>query len=155
MDVNSWAPLPALCGVVVGSVVTFVGQFLTRRQTSSLSIAQQRAELRKDRREAIYQFLQAAQRVHAIATSDPDTEEALKTSGKIAAEADLLYRQKCVDVVCRPELRTAANQYANALNGILWSGKIESKKAFENIAQAEQTFFELARTELYARKVSD
>jgi len=54
---------------VVGSIVAFIGQSLTRRQTSALSIAQQKADLRKDRRDAINEFLEAAERVYALATT--------------------------------------------------------------------------------------
>jgi hypothetical protein len=155
VDVTAWAPATALCGVVVGSIVTFVGQSLSRRQTSSLSIAEQKAGLRKDRREAIYNFLQAAQTAYAVATTESSIEQGLITSKKTSVEAELLFRQKCIDVLCRPELRAAASQYAGAINNILWGYKPEGVKISQYIADIENAFFDIARKELYAPKVSD
>jgi hypothetical protein len=140
---------------VVGSIVTFVGQSLTRRQTSALSVAQQKADLRRDRREGIYAFLEAAQRVYALSTTQAKEDRQLATDKTIGAEAELLFRQKCMDVVCGPELRSAATEYARVLIDTLSGFHPEGMKIEEYIANAEYAFFDLARQELYAPKVSD
>jgi hypothetical protein len=70
MDLTPWAPAIAVSGVLVGAMLTFVTQWLTRRQASELSIAQQKASLRNDRREAIYNFISTAEHVHQIVARD-------------------------------------------------------------------------------------
>lgn len=155
MSLTAWGPATALCGVVVGSIVAFIGQSLTRRQTSALSIAQQKADLRRDRRDAINEFLEAAERIYGLATTQRKEERELVTPEKIGAEAELWFRQKCIDVVCSPDLRSAAYEYAKTLLGILWGGVPEGVKLRDYTSNAEVAFFNLARQELYAPKVSD
>jgi predicted transcriptional regulator len=89
-----WSPAIAFGGVALGVVVTFIGQALTRRQTSALSIAEQKAALRNDRREAIYHFIAAAQRVYAMATIEVgDSVEAAR-----AQERGLATPEKMISV---------------------------------------------------------
>jgi hypothetical protein len=165
-DLTPWAPAIAVGGVLVGIVVTFITGWLTRRQTSALSIAEQKAALRNDRREAIYTFIQAAERVRATAQTPTEDISTITSSVTLVrsyerevrerraeAEAELLFRQKCIDVVCRPDLRSAAGEYATQLILFL-TGGARSLDRNEYVA-ADDAFFDLARKELYAPKVSD
>lgn len=155
MDLTPWAPAIALGGVALGSVVTFVGQSLTRRQASALSIEEQKAALRNDRRDAIYQFIKAAESVDTLASTQNPEERPNLTDLKTDVETELWYRQRCIDVVCRREVRVAAQHYTVALLDILWGGIPAGVKLREHVARHEDAFLDLARTELYAPKISD
>lgn len=156
MNLTPWAPAIALAGVVLGVVVTFIGQILTRRQASILSVDNQKAALRSDRREAIYRFLEAAAPVYELVSVKAEYSDLEFRDKMDKAQADLWFRQRCIDVVCRPELRKAASRYAKTLEQVLFRGlPTEGLILGDYIADFERDFFDLARKELYAPKVSD
>jgi hypothetical protein len=151
--VTALAPVTALCGVVVGSIVTFIGQFLTRRQTSALSIAQQKADLRRDRRDAIHGLLEVAATIYEIAEA---RDEGAKIDERIrATQQQLEFKRRCVDMICRPELRSAADEYASKLFWLLVEGPEKGGNLNEYADPGEKNFYGAARQELYAPKVSD
>ena len=111
----SLAPIAALCGVVVGSIVTFVGQFLTRRQMSAVSIAQQKAALRADRSDAIHRLLEVAATIYEIADNRNEGDKVEIDDRIRATQQRLEFRRRSIDLIYRPELRSAADEYAAKL----------------------------------------
>lgn len=155
MDLTPWAPAIAVGGVVLGIAVTSVTEAMRRRQTSALSIAEQKAALRNDRREAIFAFIDATQRVFQIAASRQRGERFEPDDTTREAEHDLYFRQNCIDVLCSDELRSAADMYASKMFWILMEPFPEEANLYDHAHDEEKKFFILARKELYAPNVSD
>jgi hypothetical protein len=153
--VTALAPVTALCGVVVGSIVTFIGQFLTRRQTSALSVAQQKADLRRDRRDAIHGLLEVAATIYEIAEARDEGAKVEIDERIRATQQQLEFKRRCIDMICRPELRSAADEYASKLFWLLVEGPEKGGNLYEYADPEEKNFYEAARQELYAPKVSD
>jgi hypothetical protein len=105
---------------VLGVVVTFIGQALTRRQTSALSIAEQKAALRNDRREAIFAFIDIARTVYVIAQQREEKGAPFDIDDKVRAmDHQLWFSAQCIDVLCTDEFRTATEEYTSTLYGHL------------------------------------
>jgi hypothetical protein len=153
--VSAFAPVTALCGVVVGSIVTFIGQFLTRRQTSALSVAQQKADLRRDRRDAIHDLLEVAATIYEIAEARAKGDQVAIDQRIRATQQQLEFKRRCIGMICRPELRSAADAYASKLSRLLAVGPERGGDLYEYANPEEKIFYEAARQELYAPKVSD
>ena len=151
----SLAPIAALCGVVVGSIVTFVGQFLTRRQMSAVSIAQQKAALRADRSDAIHGLLEVAATIYEIADNRNEGDKVEIDDRIRATQQRLEFRRRSIDLICRPELRSAADEYTAKLFWLLVEGPEKGGNLNEYADPEEKNFYEAARKELYAPKVSD
>ena len=151
----SLAPITALCGVVVGSIVTFVGQFLTRRQMSAVSIAQQKAALRADRSDAIHGLLEVAATIYEIADNRNEGDKVEIDDRIRATQQRLEFRRRSIDLICRPELRSAADEYAAKLSWLLVEGEEKGGNLYEQADPEEKNFYAVARQELYAPKVSD
>ena len=152
---TAWAPVTALCGVVVGSIVTFVGQSLTRRQTSALSIAQQKAALRTDRSDAIHGLLEVAATIYEIAEVRGHGDKVEIDDRIRATQQQLEFKRRCIDLICTAELRSAADEYAAKLFWLLVEGPAKGDKLYDYAEPEEKNFYEVARKELYAPKVSD
>lgn len=156
MDLTPWAPLIALGGVALGSAVTFIGQWLTRRQTSELSIAGQKAALRDDRREAIYSFLQAVQGCHDVIMREERNKDR-SFSGDIdlheraRAIGELWFRLACIKMMCRQDLVLAANACAETLSKAIGS----DGEALSRVDRIEAELTIAARLELYSAEVFD
>ena len=103
----------------MGSIVTFVSQFLTRRQTSALSIAQQKAALRRDRRDAIHGLLEVAATIYEIAEARDEGAKVEIDQRIRATQQQLEFKRRCIYMICRPELRSAADEYASKLFWLL------------------------------------
>ena len=149
------APITALCGVVVGSIVTFVGQWLTRRQTSALSIAQQKAALRADRSDAIHGLLEVAATIYEIAEARGHADKVEIGDRIRATQQQLEFKRRCIGLICTAELRSAADEYAAKLSWLLVEGPAKGGKLYEYADPEEKNFYDVARQELYAPKVSD
>lgn len=173
VDIPFWAPVIALSGVVLGAAVTAAGQWSTRRQNSVLSIENQKATLRTDRREAIYSFIQAVEKARAVTAQFPtfgpkgEPKEILDRLHTVSAE--MWAKRGCLEVICRPALSDAATEYAQKVEALammtiaegLMSDdydiniKTEPDPQIEAHNLAEKRFFDEARKELYAPKVTD
>jgi len=135
--------------------VAFIGQSLTRRQTSALSIAQQKAALRADRRDAIHGLLEVAATIYEIADNRHDGDKVEADDRIRATQQQLEFRRRSIDLICRPELRSAADEYTAKLFWLLVEGPEKGGNLNEYADPEEKNFYEAARKELYAPKVSD
>lgn len=139
-----------LIGVVLGSLGTFIGQWLTRRQNSVLSVEQQRANLRADRREAIHGFIKSAATAKSYRENAPSESRHYEE-----VIADLWFHASCIQLVCSSNLSDAAGHYMQllivAVCDRLGVDDYETVSESETkIGEGESRFFELAREELYA-----
>ena len=135
--------------------MTFVGQWLTRRQTSALSIAQQKAALRTDRSDAIHGLLEVAATIYEIAEVRGHGDKVEIDDRIRATQQQLEFKRRCIDLICTVELRSAADEYAAKLSWLLVEGPAKGGKLYEYADPEEKNFYDVARQELYAPKVSD
>jgi hypothetical protein len=173
VDLTPWAPAIAVGGVVLGIFVNSVTGSLTRRQNSALSVAEQKAALRNDRREAIYNFIQAVEKARAVTAQFPAFGPKGEPKGILddlhALSAEMWARRGCLEVICRPALSAAATEYAQKVEALammtiaegLMSDDYEFKVStkpdpeMELHNAAEKKFFSEARKELYAPNITD
>lgn len=156
MDLTPWAPLIALGGVALGSAVTFIGQWLIRRQTSELSIVGQKAALRDDRREAIYSFLQAVQGCHDVIMREERDKERdfggdIEFHQRARVIGELWFRLACIKMMCRLDLIVAANACADTLTKAIGG----DREALSRVDPVEAEVTIAARLELYSAEVFD
>jgi hypothetical protein len=132
--------------VVLGVVVTFIGQALTRRQTSALSIAEQKAALRNDRREAIFAFIDIARTVYVIAQQREEKGAPFDIDDKVRAmDHQLWFSAQCIDVLCTDEFRTATEEYTSTLYGHLLNTNFNTGELSDYELDEETKWYELAR----------
>jgi hypothetical protein len=124
VDLTPLGPAFGVTGVVVGAVLVFVAQWLSRRQNSALAIAEQRAALRVDRHKAINDFIEVVQRIRVLESRFPIIG-AIENPRGISDDtqtllAEMWFRRGCLEVVCRPAVYEAALDYANLVQvGVL------------------------------------
>ena len=104
------------------------------------------AALRAERKDAVREFLDAAQLVERIAqhrfNGDPvDSNAAVATH-------QLWFLQKCIDIVGSPELRGATYEYASRLNAAVWDERPANVKYGEYVNNHRDQFLRAARKEL-------
>lgn len=176
MDLILWGPLIGVGGALVGVLLTNFNQWAVRRQNSALSIESQKADLRTDRREAIYEFIRAVEKARALADRLPkfgpkgDANEVLGELHTVSAE--MWARRGFLEVTCRPALVAAATSYAQEVEGFAMMTIAEGLMSEDydvsqlNLAavpdaklvavrDTERIFFNEARKELYAPKITD
>lgn len=173
IDIPFWAPVIALAGVALGAGMTAASQWSNRRQNSALSIENQKADLRADRREAIYNFVQAVEKARAITAQFPAFGPKGEPKGILdelhAVSAEMWARRGCLEVICRPALSAAATEYAQKVEALAMMTIAEGLMSEDydiNISTepdpemeahnlAEKRFFDEARKELYAPNITD
>ncbi|MWA01426.1 hypothetical protein F8568_013745 [Actinomadura sp. LD22] len=144
------ASLASLSGVVVGAVIAAGGSYWTQRLLSRESTARARADrlaaLRAERKEALREFMEAAQAMERAshrrfrdAPLDSDTGDVTHR---------FWYLQRCLDLLCSPELRTAARAYAERLDAALWHERPADGTHEDFLREARETFLQAARKEL-------
>jgi hypothetical protein len=135
-----------LVGVVLGTGGLLVGQYFTHRSTRQKDIADRRAALRAERKDAIVEFLLAARRAERTAAL-------FKESGRRPADSEAIsdemwHMQKCLTLVAAQQLRDASQSYAGRLNQALWHGVPEDASVWEYIDKQRHQFMQEARAEL-------
>jgi len=149
VDITSWSPIVGLGGVALGAVGTWITQWLTRRQTSALSIAAQKAALREDRRKAIDNFLESVQVVDEIADAKYHGAHLDVGEGRRAVH-DMWFRQKCLDVVASKELCSVTLIFAERMASAVWDGCPPAYKTiFAYMTEERDKFLRAAKAELY------
>ncbi|MEV5570725.1 hypothetical protein AB0L06_11785 [Spirillospora sp. NPDC052269] len=134
-----------LAGVVLGSAGTLVGQYLsTRVEARRTRFEQDKAE-RSERKEALMEFLSAAQQVE-MCLDRLSMGEQLDES-EVWKQLHLLWLAKKVpELVCSPSTAQAAHDYTFALDGL-----VRGRSAAEGAPAKRElrfAFIEAARQEL-------
>jgi hypothetical protein len=135
-----------LVGVMLGTGGILVGQYLTTRSTREKDIADRRAALRAERKDAIIEFLLSTRRAERTAAL-------FKESGRRPADSEAIsdemwHMQKCLTLVAAQQLRDASQLYADRLNQALWHGIPEDASVWEYIDKQRHQFMQAARAEL-------
>lgn len=117
--VMSWASVSStvlpLAGVALGSGSTLVGQYLALRGGARRDAAQQAAERRAERKEAIIGFLSAAERIEQ--QRGQLASENRRDSEQVAEQMHAVWlAKKIVELVCSGEVAQAAHDYTRELN---------------------------------------
>ncbi|MEV7046627.1 hypothetical protein [Amycolatopsis sp. NPDC051061] len=140
------AVLP-LVGVLLGTLGSLATTHLGTRTTRKQAETQRRAALRIERKEAIRDFLEGAQRVEHLA------ERRYQTGERDNNEAELLthrmwYLQKCIELVGGHELRRAALDYAWHLGDAVYKELPTDRDIWEFMTSYREPFLEAARRTL-------
>lgn len=107
-----------LAGVALGSLGTLVGQYLSTRGDTRRERREQQNAQRTERKEAILEFLSAAQR--AEFTADEITSGGAPEEAEIRERIHALWlAKKLPELVCSPETAQAAHDYTLALHTLL------------------------------------
>jgi hypothetical protein len=139
------AVLP-LVGVALGTGGSFIGQYLGTRTTRDKARADRYAALRAERKEAIREFLEAAQQVERLAAARQQTGDQPQDSEAVSDR--LWFLQKCVDLLGTAQLRDAAYRYTERLSRALWDGCPADTSVWEYIGERRHPFLQAAREEL-------
>jgi hypothetical protein len=111
--------------------------------------------LRADRGDAIHGLLEVASIIYEIADNRHGGDKVEIDDRIGATQQQLEFRRRCIDLICRPELCSAADEYASKLSWLLVEGFPKGGNLYEYADPEEKNFYDVARQELYAPKVSD
>ncbi|GAA2646074.1 hypothetical protein GCM10010399_94610 [Dactylosporangium fulvum] len=133
-----------LVGVVLGTAGTLVGQFLATRGERRRHTADLAAAARAERKQAVVDFLSAAQRVervidnaqHRSHSADRDTVDELLHS--------LWLSKKLLELVCGHDVASTAHRFTSTLENMARGGADLTDRQRANRAE----FMESARCEL-------
>ncbi|MFI1400934.1 hypothetical protein [Streptomyces sp. NPDC020681] len=152
------AVIAPLAGVVLGAAGSLGAQFLWTRTTTAQAQAERAAALRAERKDAIRDFLDAAQTVERIAHHRFSNGQHDDDAG--SATHRLWFLQKCTDIVGSPELRVATLEYAKRLSDAVWKHRpVDAQKSADDqlrdyIAPHRDRFLRAARHELSIPELS-
>jgi hypothetical protein len=146
---NSSAVIPTLltlAGVLLGTAATLISQYLSTRVSRQEAAAQRASDLRAERKTAITEFLDAAQRAEHFLDriergNDQDEHEA----------AELMHRlwlsYKCAEIVCSVTMSQKAQDYTLQLHHYVWDG-IPKGPGSSSKREARHAFLDAAAHEL-------
>lgn len=134
-----------LIGVLLGTTATLVSQYLSTRVSQREAVAQRTSDLRAERKAAIVELLDAAQRVeHFLDRVDRGGVRDEHEAGELMHRLWLSY--KCAEIVCSIVMGQKAQDYVLQLHHYVWDGipqgpgsssKREARHAFLNAAAQE------------------
>jgi hypothetical protein len=121
MDSHPWA---ALAGVVIGAVLTFLGQSSSRKQRYELSVVERKMSVRADLMKAIYGFLDSVQHIEELLDAQYlDLQAGQPWSPpdhtKITKVHRMWFQQKCLQVVGSEGLREASRALTLTMEGLV------------------------------------
>lgn len=145
------ATLIPLGGAAVGVVGTLVVQWLSRRQTSALSLAARKSALRDDRRDAIYAVLEAVQEVDRHVDSRTQGRDYDPDLARVALH-HLYYRQKCLNIIASDALSEAVDGFTHQMHVAVHDPPTD-RNIYEFMKEKRQLFMKIARQELYSNEL--
>jgi hypothetical protein len=134
-----------LAGVALGSAGTLIGQYLSTRVEARRVRFEQFSAERAERKEALMEFLSAAQRVE-LCLDRLSMGEELEDSEKWESLHALWLAKKVPELVCTPAVAQAAHDYTLALHRLL-RGQAPEEGA-PSKRELRYVFIEAARREL-------
>ncbi|MFI7345286.1 hypothetical protein ACIBSR_03280 [Streptomyces sp. NPDC049936] len=146
-DGMTWDALLPLFGVLLGAGGSFAVQFLVTRASRAQARMERLASLRAERKEAVREFLEAAQLVEHLAERRFRNED-LDWTEAASATHRMWYLQKCIDLVCSPVLREATESYAWRMDEAVYRELPAGGDIWERLKELRDPFLEAARVEL-------
>jgi hypothetical protein len=135
-----------LVGVLLGTTATLVSQYLSTRLSQREAAARRASDQRAERKAAIVDFLDAAQRVeHLLDRIDHGAAQDEHESGELMHRLWLSY--KCAEITCSPTLGQKGQEYSRELHRYVWDGRPEGP-APSSKRQARYAFLDAAAKEL-------
>lgn len=132
-----------LAGVALGSAGTLIGQYLSTRVEARRARFEQASAERSERKEALMEFLSAAQQVELF-LDRLSMGERVEESEKWQYLHSLWLAKKVFELVCSPSVAQAAHDYTLALHALL-RGQDAGAQSKRELRFA---FMEAARREL-------
>lgn len=130
-----------LAGVALGSAGTLVGQYLSTRVDARRARFERDSAERAERKEALMEFLSAAQQVE-LCLDRLSLGEHIEDSEKWQHLHALWLAKKVPELVCTPSVAQAAHDYTMALHALLRGTGAPAKR------ELRFAFMEAARVEL-------
>ncbi|MFB4304891.1 hypothetical protein [Actinomadura sp. GTD37] len=134
-----------LAGVVLGSAGTLIGQYLSTRVEARRARFEQANAERSERKEALMEFLSAAQQVE-LCLDRLSMGQQLEDSEKWQRLHTLWLAKKVPELVCSPPVAQAAHDYTFALHALLRGQDTEEGTPAKR--ELRFAFMEAARREL-------
>jgi predicted transcriptional regulator len=142
----SWSAILPLVGVLLGTTATLVSQYLSTRLSQREAAARRTSDQRAERKAAIVEFLDAAQRVeHLLDRVDRGGEQDEHEAGELMHRLWLSY--KCAEIICSAALGQTAQEYSRELHHYVWDGRPEGP-ASTSKREARYAFLDAAAKEL-------
>jgi hypothetical protein len=135
-----------LVGVFLGTTATLVSQHLATRVSQREAKIQRAAVLRAERKAAIVDFLDAAQRVeHLLDRTQRGGQADEQEAGELMHRLWLTY--KCAEIVCSVATAQKAQDYTLQLHHYVWDG-IPEGSGSSTKREARHAFLDAAGKEL-------
>ncbi|MFF5263522.1 hypothetical protein ACFY4C_31740 [Actinomadura viridis] len=134
-----------LAGVALGSAGTLIGQYLSTRVEARRARFEQDSAERAERKEALMEFLSAAQQVE-LCLDRLSMGEQVEESEKWQHLHALWLAKKVPELVCNPQVAQAAHDYTLALHTLLRGDAAEAGALPKR--ELRFAFIEAARQEL-------
>jgi hypothetical protein len=135
-----------LVGVVIGASGSIVAQYLATRVTKQQDGAKRVADLRRERKEAVRDFLDTTQAVERAAEHRFIHGDHGESPGPLTHR--MWYSQKCIEIVGTPQLRQATLDYAWRLSEAIYKEVPDDMNVWDFITDRRDPFLEAARREL-------
>jgi hypothetical protein len=148
MSASISAVVLPLVGVLLGTAGTLTGQYLATRGDTRRHAAALAAAARAERKQAIVDFLAAAQRVEQVI--DNAAHRAQPTDDTAVDELlhQLWLAKKLVELVCGHELASAAHDFTSTLENMARGNRADLADLSDRQRTARSEFMESARHEL-------
>jgi hypothetical protein len=149
MQIQVWASILSLIGVVLGGGLSYLAQASVQRRTDRSDQrrqANERAEARRvERLELLRQFIRVAQQAERAA-EDRDNTPAWKASALDVVD-ELWVCERMIHVLFVTPLHDLARAYVRALDHVLWQ-EPEGVSMWEYLQGSKVAFLAAAREEL-------
>ncbi len=146
---NSSAVIPTLltlAGVLVGTAATIISQYLSTRVSRQEAATQRASDLRAERKSAIAEFLDAAQRVeHFLDRIERGNDQDEHEAGELMHRLWLSY--KCAEIICSVTMGQKAQDYTLQLHRYVWDGVPKGPESSSK-REARHAFLDAAALEL-------
>ncbi|GLY37523.1 hypothetical protein Amsp01_035470 [Amycolatopsis sp. NBRC 101858] len=142
----NWAVILPLVGVLIGATASFAAQYLATRTTQRQEKIRRVAEIRAERKEVIFNFLEGMQLVERVA--EHRFEHGGHGEVPQPATHRMWYLQKCIELVGTQQLIHASVEYAQRLHDAVYGSLPAGVNVWEFMAERRFPFLEAARREL-------
>jgi hypothetical protein len=150
MGTMNWSVIgPAvfsLVGVGLGTMGSIFVQYIGTRTSKEQVRAERYGALRAERKEAIREFLEAAQQVEQIA--ERRFQHGERPADHLIHTHRMKYLRQCIGLVGTPHLQSATNEYARRLLAATYEDLPEGANFWKYIRELKDPFMDAARREL-------
>jgi hypothetical protein len=138
----------SLAGVALGGVIGLLITYLSNRVTRQQANDAKEAALRAEYKAAIMAFLEVAQSVEQAAEDRSRSQEGSLPTDVGSRTHQMWYRQKCIELVCSAALNEKTKDYASRMNDACYRDLPANIDILTYLKQCRNPFLAAARHEL-------